>query len=190
VSVLTKLLMALMLVTSLPMATAMAEEAAEGEEAAPPEDPELNDRTSLLPQMTFTVLLPTGKRHIMVTAWLQMKNVAWVNRANQLHSRINDAIINDLYKHFYAKGVKEAAEKRNPKPAAPAKPVEVPTYGGGKGAHDDKIAAFLAREAAGASPEARENEKIKAIIKRAATKALGKDRILEVTLKQVIESDR
>ena len=154
------------------------------------EDPDFSEVTAVLPTLTMTVLLPKKKRHVVLNVWLQMQSPAWARRATELESRISDAVIRDTYRYFYREGVQgkpEPSESRKQAPAPPADPIVVPTYGGGKGKYDDAIADYLAKQKATDLPGKVSNRVINpqlaGIIRAAANRAIGKERVVDVTIK-------
>ena len=153
------------------------------------EDPDFSEVTAVLPTLTMTVLLPKKKRHVVLNVWLQMQSPAWALRATELESRISDAVIRDTYRYFYREGVQGKPEPRKQAPVKPAAPdpIVVPTYGGGKGKYDDAIADYLAKQKAADLPGKVSNRVINpqlaGIIRAAANRAIGKERVMDVTIK-------
>ena len=158
------------------------------------EDPDFSEVTAVLPTLTMTVLLPKKKRHVVLNVWLQMQSPAWALRAAELESRISDAVIRDTYRYFYREGLQGRPRKpRKQAPAKPADPIVVPTYGGGKGKYDDAIADYLAKQKAADVPDKKPdkmtNPQLVRIIRAAANRAIGKERVVDVTIKALERVD-
>lgn len=148
--------------------------------------------TAVLPTITMTILLPERKRHVVLNAWLQMTSPAWAVRATELQSRISDAVIRDTYRYFYQEGLKGTPKPRTQQPPA-AGPVVVPTYGGGKRKYDDAVAAYLAKQKAAEAPDRKPagtiDPTLAKIIRAAANRAIGKERVARVTIKNIERVD-
>ena len=69
----------------------------------------------------------------------------------------------------------------------------VPTYGGGKGKYDDAIADYLAKQKAAdvsdKKPDKITNPQLVRIIRAAANRAIGKERVVDVTIKALERVD-
>ena len=157
------------------------------------EDPDFSEVTAVLPTLTMTVLLPKKKRHVVLNVWLQMQSPAWALRAAELESRISDAVIRDTYRYFYREGLQGRPKPRKQAPTQPADPIVVPTYGGGKGKYDDAIADYLTKQKAADVSDKKSdkitNPQLVRIIRAAANRAIGKERVVDVTIKALERVD-